>query len=115
MVRICNVSNNAEVGNAMVAHALSQSLSLTKNEHQEYIKRTPMIFNFLNSTKMGGITVRYAGVDWIQGDAVMADTGCDIMLITLSMAMGMKLPTIPSNTKVHTSISTMRGIRRSSR
>jgi hypothetical protein len=54
---------------------------------------------------MGGITFRYAGVDWIQGDAVMADTGCDIMLITVSMAKGMKLPIVPSNTIVHTSVS----------
>jgi hypothetical protein len=105
MVRICNVSKNAEVGNAMVAHALSQSLSLTQSEHQEYIKRTPMIFKFLNPTKMGGITFRYAGVDWIQGDAVRADSGCDIMLVTLSMTMGMKLPMVASNTKVHTSVS----------
>jgi hypothetical protein len=54
---------------------------------------------------MGGMTFRYAGVDWIKGDAVMVDTGCDIMLITLSMAMGMKFPIVPSNTKVHTSVS----------
>jgi hypothetical protein len=33
MVKIFNVSKNAEVGNVMVAHALSQSLSLTKSEH----------------------------------------------------------------------------------
>jgi hypothetical protein len=94
----------------MVAHALSQSLSLTQSEHQEYIKRTPMIFKFLNPTKMGGITFRYAGVDWIQGDAVMADTGCDIMLITLRMAMGMKFPMVASNTKVHTSVSGQSGV-----
>jgi vesicle coat complex subunit len=65
MVRMLNVSKNAEVGNVMVLHALSQSLSLTKSEHQEYISRTPIIFKFLNSTKIGGITFRYAGVDWI--------------------------------------------------
>jgi hypothetical protein len=105
MGRIFNVSKNADVGNVMVAHALSQSLSLTKSEHQEYISRTPMIFKFLNSTKMGRITFRYAGVDWIQGDSVMADTGCDIMLITVSMAKGMKLSIVPSKTKVHTSVS----------
>jgi hypothetical protein len=63
MVKIFNVSKNAEVGNAMVAHVLLQSLSLAKSEHQEYINRTPMIFKFLNSTKMGGITFRYVGVD----------------------------------------------------
>jgi hypothetical protein len=54
---------------------------------------------------MGGITFRYGGVDWIQGDAVMVDTGCDIMLITLTMVLGMRLPIVASNTKVHTSIS----------
>jgi hypothetical protein len=35
----------------------------------------------------------------------MADTGCDIMLITLSMAKGMHLPVVASNTMVHTSVS----------
>jgi hypothetical protein len=105
MVRIYNVTKNAEIENVMIAYAVSQSLSLTKSEHQEYINRTPMIFKFLNSTKMGGITFRNAVVDWIQGDAVMADTGCDIMLITVSMAKGMNLPIVPSNTKVHTSVS----------
>jgi hypothetical protein len=34
----------------------------------------------------------------------MADRGCDIMLISESMAKG-KGPTVPSNTKVHTSVS----------
>jgi hypothetical protein len=53
---------------------------------------------------MGTITFIYAREDWIQGDAVMADTGCDIMLITVAMALEMKLPIVPSNTKVHTSI-----------
>jgi hypothetical protein len=64
-----------------------------------------MIFKFLNPRKEGGVTFRYAGVDWIQGDAVMADTGCDIMLITISMALGMNLPVGESNIRVHTSIS----------
>jgi hypothetical protein len=35
----------------------------------------------------------------------MADTGCDIMLITISMALGMNLPVGSSNIRVHTSIS----------
>jgi hypothetical protein len=35
----------------------------------------------------------------------MADTGCDIMLITVRMAKGMKFSIVPSNTKVHTSVS----------
>jgi hypothetical protein len=35
----------------------------------------------------------------------MADIGCDIMLITESMARGKNSPTAPSNTKVHTSVS----------
>jgi hypothetical protein len=102
MMRISNVANNAQIGNVMVAHAASQHLSLTKSEHKDYLSHTPMIFKFLNSDKYGGITFRYSGVDWIQGDAVMADTGCDIMLTTESMAKGMNLPTMPSNTKIHT-------------
>ena len=89
----------------MFTLSLSKSLSLIPAEHLEYINRTPMIFKFLNPSKMGGITFRYGGVDWIQGDAVMADTGCDIMLITLTMALGMRLPIVVSHTKVHTSIS----------
>jgi hypothetical protein len=105
MVRINNISKNVEIGNAMIAHAQSQSLSLSPSEHQDYIQRTPMNFKFLNFNKMGGITFRYAGVDWIQGDSVMADTGCDIMLITLSMALGMKLTIVASNIKVYTSVS----------
>jgi hypothetical protein len=56
MIRINNVSKNAEVRNAIIAHALSQSLSLSPSEHQEYIPRTPMILKFLYPTKMGGIT-----------------------------------------------------------
>ncbi len=105
MIIIYNVAKNAHIGNVMVAHAVSQYLSLTKSEHKDYLNRTPTIFKFLNSTKMGGITFRYSGVDWIQGDAVIADTGCDIMLITKSMARGMTLPRVHSNTKVHTSVS----------
>jgi hypothetical protein len=110
MVRINNVSKNVEIGNAMMAHILSRSISLSPSEHQDYINRNPMIFKFLNPTKIGGITFRYAGVDWIQGDAVMADTGCDIMLITIAMALGMNLRVGPSNAKVHTSISGQSGV-----
>jgi hypothetical protein len=64
-----------------------------------------MIFKFLNADKFNGITFRYSGVDWIERDAVMADTGCDIMLTTKSMAEGMTLPFMASNTKIHTSVS----------
>jgi hypothetical protein len=110
MIRMNHFPKNAEDGNVIVAHALSQSLSLSQSEHQEYLQRTPMIFKFQNPTKMGGKTFRYTGVDWIQGDVVMDDTGCDIMLITLSMALGMKLPMIASNTKVHTSVSKQSGV-----
>jgi hypothetical protein len=35
----------------------------------------------------------------------MADTCCDIMLITKSMAEGMNLPIRASNTRIHTSVS----------
>jgi hypothetical protein len=110
MIIIYNVSKNAEVRNAMVAHALSQSLSLSPSKHDEYILRTPMTFKFLNPTKIVGITFRYAGVDWIQGDALMAGTDCDIMLMTLSMALGMKMPMVASNTKVRTSVSEQSGV-----
>jgi hypothetical protein len=99
LIRVNNVSNNAPTGNAMMAHhsrwlsgdvaPMSKSMSLTSSEHKDYINRNPMIFKFLNPSKEGGVTFRYAGMDWIQGDAVMADTGCDIMLITIAMALGM--------------------------
>jgi hypothetical protein len=65
MIRIYNVAKNAQIGNVMVAHAVSHHLSLTKSEHEDYLNRTPMIFEFLNSTKYGGIKLRYSGVDWI--------------------------------------------------
>jgi hypothetical protein len=58
MVRIYKVAKNAQIGNVMVAHAVSQHLSLTKSEHKDYLNHTPMIFKFLKSTKMGGITFR---------------------------------------------------------
>jgi hypothetical protein len=83
VIRVNNVSNNAQIVNAMMAHSMSKSISLTSSEHQDYINRNPMIFKFLNPSKEGRITFRYAGMDWIQCDAVMADTGCDIMLITI--------------------------------
>ena len=92
VIRISNEANNAQLGNVMVTHSVSKHLSFSKNEHKDYISRTPMIFKFLNTDKANGITFSYQGVDWIQGDAVMADTGCDIMLITKSMAKGMNLP-----------------------
>jgi hypothetical protein len=92
VIRISNDANNAQLGNVMVTHSVSKHLSFSKNEHKDYISRTPMIFKFLNTDKANGITFSYQGVDWIQGDAVMADTGCDIMLITKSMAKGMNLP-----------------------
>jgi hypothetical protein len=98
MIRIYSVAKNAQIVNVMVAHAVSQHLSLTKSEHKDDLSRTLMIFKFLNADKFWGITFIYSGVDWIQGDAVMADTGCNIMLITESMAMGMKLPMVASNT-----------------
>jgi hypothetical protein len=101
MIRISNVAKNAQIGNVMVAHAVSKHLSLTKSEHKDYLSQPPMIFKFLNADKFNGITFRYSGVDWIQGDAVMADTGCDIMPITKSMADGINLPITPSNTKIH--------------
>jgi hypothetical protein len=62
MIRINNVPKNEEIGNAMMAHIMSKSISLTPSEHQDYIARNPMIFKFLNPSKMGGITFRYAGV-----------------------------------------------------
>jgi hypothetical protein len=105
MIRTNNVSKYVEIGNAMMTRILSRSISLTPSEHHDYTTRNPMIFKFLNPTKMGGITFIYAGVDWIQGDAVMADTGCDIMMITIAMALGMNLPVGPSNVRVHTSKS----------
>ena len=40
----------------------------------------------------------------------MADTGCDIMLITKSMADGMTLPIRASNTKIHTSLLGQSGV-----
>jgi hypothetical protein len=40
----------------------------------------------------------------------MADIGCDIMLITLSTALGMELPMVACNTKVHTSLSEQSGV-----
>jgi hypothetical protein len=118
MIKIYNVSST-QVGNAMMAHNsrwLSNditpvsNMSLSAGKHQEYIDRNPMIFKFANPNKEGGVTVRYGGMDWIQSDAVMADTGCDIMLITQAMALGIKLPIGESNIHVHTSLSGHSGV-----
>jgi hypothetical protein len=112
MIKVNNVSNTP-AGNTMMAHYSQwlssdvtplSNMSLTAGEHQEYIDRNHMIFKVANPNKEGGVTVRYRGMDWIQGDAVMADTGCDIMLITI-VALGMKLPIGESNIHVHTSLS----------
>jgi hypothetical protein len=63
MIRINNVSKNVEIGNAIMAHILSRSISLTPSEHHDYTTRNPMIFKFLNPTKMGGITFCRSGLD----------------------------------------------------
>ncbi len=37
-------------------------MSLTAEEHQEYINRNPRIFKFANPNKEGGVTFRYGGM-----------------------------------------------------
>jgi hypothetical protein len=49
VIRISNVAKNAQIGNAMVAHAVLKHLSLNKRERKDYISRKPMIFKFLNA------------------------------------------------------------------
>ncbi len=69
-----------------------------------------MIFIFMNVNKMGGITFKFARVNTIHGDLVMAKHSNNIMVITLNLALGMKLPMVASNTKVHTSVSGQSGV-----
>ncbi len=80
---------------------------LTTKEWQRYRCTPASIWKFRNQTPSSGISCSHKGKVYCAPDTIMADTGADIMLVTVELCDIMGLTIKPTTLQIHTSVAAL--------